>query len=146
MLSDFQEIFVKVHNHIEIRKNSLRGLKRFKASGLEGWFKVETTIALENTKYAVKNWNNKGPDLLLEGDTEIELKAATDFNIEYIKQGVLKYDVPCLFLGNGSDRQKIDSLKSDNKLEIIGIEIFSCDKDEWVIGMIKPWHSVVHKD
>jgi hypothetical protein len=139
MLSDFEEIFAKVHNCIEMRKDSLSGFKRFKASGLEGWLKVEATVALEHTKHAVKNWNNKGPDLLLEGNIEIELKAATDFNVEYIKKGALKYNVPCLFLADGSDRRKVESLVSDNKLEVIGIEIFSCNEEEWVIGMIKPW-------
>jgi hypothetical protein len=51
MLSDFEEIFAKVHNSIEMRKDSLSGLKRFKASGLEGWLKVETTVARAIVSY-----------------------------------------------------------------------------------------------
>lgn len=109
---------------------------RFQASGLEGWFKVEIVTALANTKHAVKEIH-PGPDLLLESGIKIELKGATDFPIDYIKNG-LKYGTPCLFLANGKNKNTIKKLKAHDDVEMLHSETFSDSKNEWIIGLIRP--------
>ena len=84
MTTELEEIFFVVSNRIKMKRDSLRPIKKFPTSGIEGWLKVEVVASLERTRYAVKKLNNKGPDLLLENNMMIELKAATDFNVPFI--------------------------------------------------------------
>ena len=131
------EVFPIVLNHIKERKDSLINMdSKFRATGLEGWFKVEIITALANTKHAVKEIH-PSPDLLLKSGIKIELKGATDFPIGYIKNGV-KYGTSCLFLANGSNKNTIRKLELDKDIKMICYETFSDGRNNWIIGLIKP--------
>ncbi|NIT03469.1 hypothetical protein GTO10_00810 [Candidatus Saccharibacteria bacterium] len=133
-----KDVLEPIANHIKKKRDSLMELARFKNMGIEGWLKVEALAALGNK---VKKVQNKGPDLVFEGpegDIEIELKAATNFQLIWAKDGALQDGVPCLFLGQGSTREMIEGLKSDERFEIIGYEPFDDGKNEWLIAMIEP--------
>jgi hypothetical protein len=133
-----KEIFLIVADHIKQKKKSLRPVKNYKNTGIEGWFKVETIVALRDY---VKEVRNKDPDLVLEvheTKMEIVLRAATDFNPSYIRSGTTKNNTPCLFLGDGSEKEKIEELISDSDIEIVTRETFRDDGNKWIIGMIKP--------
>lgn len=136
-----REIFVMVADRVKRNKESLREAKKFRKAGIEGWLKVETIAALRDD---VKEVSNKDHDLVVqvhENKLEIELRAESDFNPEYIKNGATKYaskQALCLFLGDGSDKEKIEDLISDSNIEVVGRETFTDDGNKWVIGMIKP--------
>ena len=66
------------------------------------------------------------------------MKGATNFDLSWIKNGALKYETPCLFIGDGSDRTKINRLDSDENIKFIGYEIFNDGINEWIIGMMRP--------
>jgi hypothetical protein len=101
---------------------------------LEGWLKVEACVALGTR---VARLQNNGPDLVLTSGEEIELKAATDLNVGYLSQGATKYHVPCLFLGDGSDMNRM-RLFADHAVDLIAQHQFSDGKENWVIGLIVP--------
>ncbi len=126
------EIFVPVLARIRKRVESLRSIKRFQRTGIEGWFKVEIVAALGNKVKAIRN---RGPDLEFEDGTKIELKAATDFNMSWFLQPISKYGVPCLFLGDGTGRTGLTAASSDD-FEVVGCEVLS--DGEWIIGLVKP--------
>ena len=128
------DIFQPVVSRIRERIDSLQGFKLF-FSGIEAWLKVEVVAALRGKVEALQN---KGPDLLLRGGQQIELKAATDLNLSWIRGGALKYGSPCLFLGDGSNPSQIEALKRDSKINLIVHEILSDGKSEWIIGIIVP--------
>ena len=134
------EIFSLILEQIEGKKSSLVSMdaKKFPTTGIEGWFKVEIVAALANTKHAVKELKNKGPDLLLESGIKIELKGATDFNINGLRNETKKHDTFLLFLQNGSDKSKIKKLESYDDVELLRYDYFSDGKNEWIIGLIKP--------
>ena len=67
----------------------------------------------------------------------IELKAATDFNPSYLRDGALKDNVPCMFIGSGEDQKNIERLKSNTKVRIVGIEYVS-GTHTWAVGCIVP--------
>jgi hypothetical protein len=127
-------IFHPVAERIRNKADSLKEVKRFKRSGIEGWFKVEVVAALRKK---IKNLNNRGPDLTFEDGLQVELKAATDLNPTGIRDGI-KYGFPCLFLGDGGDPSRIEAIKKDPKIRVIELEIFSDGENKWVIGMIEP--------
>ena len=126
-----EDVFNTLVGHIRKRRKSLAEVKRFRNVGIEGWLKVETIAALSEKIKAVQN---KGPALILEGNIEIESKAATDFSLAWIKGG-LKYGTTCLFLLDGSDREKIKALKYDKSINVIGCKQFNDGKNQWVIGI-----------
>ncbi len=132
------EVFEPVLARMKQRVQSLRGIKRFKRTGIEAWFKVEVVAALGKK---VKALRNKGPDLdFADPDTRVELKAATDFNKSWhILQPIRKYGVPCLFLGDGTGRSGFSAASSDD-FEVVGFEIVSdgTPDGEWIIGLVKP--------
>ena len=132
MISD---IFIPVAIHLEQRADSLRGVKRFPRTGLVGWFKVEVFAALGNK---IQAFQNRGPDLLLESRSEIELRAATDFNPSYLREGSLKYGVPCLFLADGSNHSERRAKLDDDKSELVAYRVFPEGEDEWIVGLIFP--------
>lgn len=129
-----QEIFMPVLNRLIQRTDSLREIRRFPAAGIEGWFKVEVIAALGKKVAALQN---KGPDLLLDCGMEIELKAATDLNPSYIRNGVLRDNVPCLFLGNGQDPALISKIPGQG-IKMLDYNVFSDGTNKWVIGLITP--------
>lgn len=129
-----EDVFNPLVDHIRKRRKSLTEVKRFSNVGIEGWLKVETIAALSEKIKAVQN---KGPDLILEGNIEIELKAATGFSLAWIKGG-LKYGTACLFLLDGSDRERIKALEYDKSINVIGCKQFNDGKNQWVIGIVEP--------
>lgn len=130
-------IFPAILSRIQERKDALVNMIKFKSAGLEGWFRVEIITALANTQHAVKEIHNSGPDLLLESGIKIELKGGTDFNINFIKEGV-KYGAPCLFIANGSNKNAIRKLERDKDVKVVRHETFSDGKNKWIIGLIIP--------
>jgi hypothetical protein len=130
------EVFPFVIRRIKERKESLVNMGIFKATGIEGWFKVEVVTALAGTKHAVKALRNKGPDLHLESEIDIELKGATDFNISYLRSEMKRHGTFLLFLQNGSDRDRIKKLASYDDVELLCHETFSDGTNEWIIGLI----------
>ena len=85
----------------------------------------------------VRALQNKGPDILLSTGERIELKAATDFNPRYLRDGSTKYNTPCIFLADGRDRARIKEI-GGNGVELVAHEVFSDGVNEWVIGVIAP--------
>jgi hypothetical protein len=75
--------------------------------------------------------------VILSGGLQIELKAATDFNPSYLRDGALKDDVPCIFLGSGERKTNIDRLKSMNQIQFVGLN-FLKGIHTWAIGCIIP--------
>jgi hypothetical protein len=130
-----EDIFHPIAVRIQVKADSLKEIKRFLRTGIEGWFKVEVVAALGKK---IKKLKNKGPDLIIENDLKIELKAATDLNLAYIRDGALKYRCPCLFLGDGNDPSRIEAIEKDPQIRFIGHEIFSDGENKWVIGIIEP--------
>ena len=126
------DVFVPVLARMRKRVESLRGIKRFQRTGIEGWFKVEIVAALGNR---VKAIHNRGPDLEFEDGTKVELKAATNFHSAWLLQPISKYGVPCLFLGDGTGRTALTAASSDD-FEVVGCDVFS--DGEWIIGLVKP--------
>ena len=129
-----KDIFDPVAERIRQKADSLRNIKRFPRAGIESWFKVEIVAVLGNR---VRQVRNKGPDILFDDGTEVEIKGATDFHKGFFVDPVRKYKCPCLFLGDGKNP---DILKknADKWIEIVGYEIFSDGEGDWLIGLVKP--------
>lgn len=134
-------VFTPVLAQMKKRAGSLRNVKRFPRTGIEGWFKVEVVTALGER---VRKLCNKGADLLLDDGTDagtgLELKAATDFNRGYFLEPLKKYGVPCLFLGDGSKYQRF-STSDHEDFEVIGYEVFSDGAGQWALGLVSPRQS-----
>ena len=131
-----RDVFLPVAERLKARKDSLLPLGRFLGSqiGIEAWFKVEVVAALGDEITAL---NNKGADLSLSTGEEIELKAATDLNLGYIRKGCTRDNVPCLFLGDGRDPTRIDELEAED-VKFIAYEVFSDGANDGVVGLIEP--------
>ena len=71
------------------------------------------------------------------GGLLIELKAATDFNPSYLRDGALKNNVPCMFIGNGEDKRNIERFTSMIEIRVVGLEYLS-GIHTWVVGCIVP--------
>jgi hypothetical protein len=127
----FKPVKVRIHNKSESLAKSK--IKRFPKTGIEGWFKVEVVAALGQN---IIKLQNRGPDLILENRVKIELKAATDLNPSYIRDGALKYSCPCLFLGDGDAIFAIEKLRQDRSIKIIDYALFSDGETNWIIGII----------
>ena len=72
----------------------------------------------------------------------IELKAATDLNPTYLREGATKYCVPkystfagCLFLGDGSDDSKINQL-SKGGIELLASQKIYDGAGTWLVGLL----------
>lgn len=123
-----------IAERVHLRIDSLDSVYRFKRCGVEAWFKVEVSAALGEI---VLSLNNKGPDLTLTDGQQIELKAATDFNPTYFCDGSLKYNVPCLFLGDGGAKQNINRLVAMENIRLVSIKLLH-GVNTWAIGCIVP--------
>jgi len=129
-----RDVFQPVVSRITERSDSLRDVKRFSNVGIEGWFKVEIVAALGGK---VTSLNNKGPDLTLEDQTKIEIKAATNFAKSWcVIDPIKKYGFPVLFLADGSDPTKFT--EGDDAFEVIGCEVVSDGANSWLLGLAKP--------
>ena len=133
-----EDILNPVTSRILDKRDSLKDVKRLVSAGLEGWFKVEIVAALKDK---VRELQNRGPCLLLEDHTEIEIKAGIDFNPEYIIAGSLKYNCPCIFLGDADNHKQIAALTSNRRIRIVGYKMFNDGTSDWIIGMIHPQSS-----
>jgi hypothetical protein len=133
------EVFEPVVKRIIEKSDSLREIKRFQRTGIEGWFKVEIVAALRNM---VKSLQNKGPDLLLDDDTQIEIKAATDFHKGFFIGPIRKYDhrAHCLFLGDGGDGTEPTKLTSctEPDIDVVAYKVFPDGKNNWLLGLVSP--------
>jgi hypothetical protein len=127
-----REVFLFVARRIRSRADSLRALKRFPRSGIEGWLKVQVVAALGSL---VKRLQNKGLDLLLASGVEIELRAATDLNIPRLSAGASV--APCLFVGEGSDESRIASFQKHG-VDLLAHQFFSDGAEQWVLGLLRP--------
>ena len=134
-MSEKDEILKPVFEKIQNVKESLKNIKRFKQMGIEGWFKIVVISALNDI---MKSINNNGADITLRDDRKIELKAATDLNVNYIIKGATYYNSLCLFLGDGNNEKSIEKIRNCKGIETIGVEIFEVDNEKWVVGLIKP--------
>ena len=131
-----RRILKAVVQRVTERVDSLDPVFKFK-TGIEGWFKVEFVYALERLGEKVERLQNKGPDILLTGDLQIELKGASDFNPSYLSRGALKDNVPCIFLGSGEEIHNIEKLKANPRIHVIGIKKIQ-SKHTWAVGCIIP--------
>jgi hypothetical protein len=129
-----KDIFKPVAERIRKRADSLKNIKKFPRTGIEGWFKVEIIAALDQRVFRLQN---KGPDLLLDDDTEIEIKAATDFNKVYLFDPIRKYGCLCLFLGDGKNPELLTENVTEH-FEFVAYEIISDGMNDWLLGLIKP--------
>lgn len=129
-----RDLFLPVATRVRDRADSLREIRRFARSGIEGWFKVEVVPSLGDRVQALQN---KGPDLLLSTGDQVELKAATDLNPPYLRDGAVKYGTPCLFLGDARDPARIGQL-SDSGVRLVAYEVFSDGANAWVVGLLAP--------
>lgn len=130
-------ILAAVAGRVQKHVDSIDSVFRFERTGIEAWFKVETVAALDEIGEQVVSLNNKGPDMTLTGGLQIELKAATDFNPSYLRDGSLKDSAPCLFLGSGENASNIDRLKAMNQIRVIGLE-YARGIHTWAVGCIVP--------
>jgi len=128
------DVFAPVLARVKKRRALLRNMKRFPNSGIEGWFKVEIIAVLGDRVEALKN---KGPDLLLKDGTKVELKAGTNFSRAWFVEPIRKYDVPCLFLGDGTGQTEFPITSRDD-FEVVGCQVFSDGSGEWMISLLKP--------
>lgn len=129
--SDF---FLPVAKRIRERADSLREIQRFPRSGIEAWLKVEAVAALGRKVKAIKN---RGPDLVMHSGERIELKAATDLNVSDLRKGAIRYNTPCLILGDGHNSARIGRL-SGNGIRLAECEVFSDGSHQWVLGLLVP--------
>lgn len=131
---NLKRIVKLVSKRVQSRVDSIDPVYRFKQTGIEAWFKVEVVATLGDE---VVSLNNRGPDLTLADGTLIELKAATDLNPSYLRNGALKDAVPCLFLGDGEHNKYVDRLKSMPEIRVIVME-YVYGSHTWVVGCIEP--------
>jgi len=130
------EILEPVARQIRKHASSLSEIRRFDRCGIEGWLKVEAVFALSGM---VQSINNEGPDLTLTDGTQIELKGTTDFNPNYIRDGCVSDDVPCvlcLFLADGSNPKRVNEIE-DERVKVIYRRINDGSND-WIVGLAVP--------
>ncbi len=133
-----EDVFLIVADRIRKRKKSLRQVRNYRYSGIEGWFKLEAIAALQDY---VKEARNKSPDLVVkvhESQMEITLHASTEFDPFQIKLGSIQHKTLCLFLADGSTKEKIEELLSDKDVDMIRRSTFKDNGNKWVVGMIRP--------
>ena len=130
-----QDVFQSVVARVRERGDSLRSMMRFPNSGIEGWLKVEIVAALCEKVTRVKN---RGPDLILEDGTNIEIKAATNFGKSWcVTEPLRKYGKPVLFLAGRASPENLMRGKDDS-FEIVACEVVSDGENDWLLGMVKP--------
>jgi hypothetical protein len=125
------KVFEPVAGRVLQKADSLKSVKRFPRSGIEGWLKVEAVAALGSL---VCRLQNRGPDIKLTDGTMLELKAATDLNPKYIRDGVSKCEA-CLFLADASDPEKLSQLDGDG-IKVSIHRLFPDGSPDWVIGLL----------
>ena len=137
-----RDVFQPVAKRLRERADSLQQVARlFREErnniGIEGWLKVEVAAALGEKVARLHSGRCGGPDVSLVTGDKIELKAATDLNLVYIREGCTKYGVPCMFLGDGRDAARKLAIPPSGTV-LIAYEIFTDGSNDWVIGMIAP--------
>jgi len=123
-----RDVFDPVAARISQPADSLHEIRKVKGGGIEGWLKVEAVAALGPK---IKKVQNSGPDLILTDDNQIELKAGCGLDVAYIRKGMNKYRMPCIFLGYGNP-----ALLETEEIEQVKSHTFSADVDNWVVGLI----------
>jgi len=127
-----RDLFLPVAKRLRDRADSLREMRRFPRSGIEGWLKVEVVAALGEK---VTKLQNKGPDIVLSTGDKVELKAATNLEPRYLRDGSTKYNTSCIFLGDGRDPMRVAQI-AGNGVKLVAYEVFSDGFNEWVVGIV----------
>ena len=129
------DIFEPVAKRISERVSSLSEIRRLcNNCGIEGWLKVEAVYALSGM---VRSVNNRGPDLTLTNGTKIELKGMTNFDAVSIQNGCANYGVPCLFLADGSNQERVNEIENE-EVRVIASRIIREESGNWIVGLAKP--------
>jgi hypothetical protein len=133
-----KEVFKIACSHFPKVIDTLTGIDKLNqlTLGLEGWFRVELAKALENTDLLM-GIRNKGADLNLKGNENLELKAGADLNFHYILKGM--EGQPCLFLGKPRGKlynSNLEMIENEFEKRIkVYKEIFRL-KNNWYLGLI----------
>lgn len=72
--------------------------------------------------------------MILKDGTEIEIKAGCGLDAAHIRNGALKYNVPCLFLGYGGNLALLDN----DRVTLLAHSDLSDGRDNWTVGLIRP--------
>lgn len=137
------EIFVSMCDRIDQQKDSLPAARRIKFGGIEAWFKVEVLTALGQK---VKHVSNRGPDLELQGNIFLELKASTNYRAAWITSSLLRQIADpkwrscyCLFLAEGSNSDtKIKKLIEKYRVQVLDYCVINDGFGDWLIGLVEP--------
>lgn len=135
-----EDIYYPVLEKIKEQKEGLKGRQRktLHAFYVENWLKDRFMEALGETRLKPQLCR-KGPDILFNDKTRLSLKGGSSFGMEWIvKEGVLKYHVPVLFLASGTDKKKIGQLKALPDVKVLAYEYINDGEDDWIVGMVVP--------
>ena len=135
-----QDIFYPVVEKIKDQKEGLKGRQRktLHAFYVENWLKDRFMEALGETRLKPQLCR-KGPDITFFDKSKLSLKGGSSFGMEWIvKEGVLKYHVPVLFLASGTDKRKIGQLKVLPDVRVLAYEYLNDGEDDWIVGMVVP--------
>ena len=133
------DVFIPVYQRIVEKKEDLVGKQEKRTHGFEpSWFTPQVVIALENAGLDPVP-HGVGVDITFSDGSILELKAATDFRLNYlIKEGALRYNAPVLFLCNGTNKNKINELKERPEVRVLHYDYLNDGKDDWILGLIEP--------
>lgn len=145
---DITDVFAHVADRVNAKRDYLPQFHGFKNQGLEGWFTVQAILALGERVERIQL--NNGPDLVLRDAAaviEVELKAASDLNPSWVLRDAKKYlsrpnFAGCVFLGDGTDEGKMDSLCSDEEVQLYTHRRFHDGTGWWLIGLFTPRESL----
>ena len=100
-----KDIFHPVYQKIVEKREDLIGKQKKRTHGFEpSWFTPQVVSALK-AKGLNPISHGKGVDLTFPDGLKLELKAASDFRLNYlIKEGALRYNAPVLFYAMGQIR------------------------------------------
>lgn len=147
MVDLINDVFKPVYERVLRKKEDLKGKQKKPTHGFECWLMIQLFFALENTNLKPE-CHDKGPDITFSDGTELELKAAADFNLKWlIEEGALHHKAPVLFLFNGKDANniKISELKNRPEVTLLCYNHFSVRKERWILGLIEPIQFYIDK-
>jgi hypothetical protein len=133
-----KDVFRPVVEKVKEKKEELRGRqrRRLHAFFLESWLTELLMDALEGSDLKPQI-SHKGPDITFCNGSELKLKGSSTFELDWIiKEGVVKHNVPVLFLCNGTDKGKIGQLKARSEVTLLAYEYFNDEEDDWICGLM----------
>lgn len=135
-----QDIFFPVLEKIKEQKDALKGRQRktLHAFYVENWLKDRFMEAVGETRLKPQ-LSRKGPDVTFYDKSKLLLKGGSSFGMDWIvKEGVLRYHVPALFLASGADKKKVGQLKALSDVKLLAYEYVNDGEDDWIAGMVIP--------